>query len=244
MVAKARMFVDKIVVERPKEGADAYPFSTPAIKDLKSLSFKSPVTFFVGENASGKSTLLEAIALASGFNPEGGSRNFTFALRPSESQLHESLVIHRSARPKTGFFLRAESFFNVATQVDDLDQEIKQAVYGGKSLHEQSHGESFLAVVANRFGPNGLYLLDEPESALSFRGQLALLVRINELSAQNCQFIVATHSPVLMAYPGAEIFSFTEEGLTKTDYEDTDHYQMMSSFYESRERFFKHLFEE
>ena len=158
MIAKAGRFVDKIVVDRPKDGSDDYPFSIPAIRDLKSLSFKSHVTFFVGENASGKSTLLEAIAMAAGFNPEGGSRNFNFALRPSESRLHESLVIHSGARPKTGFFLRAESFFNVATQVDDL-AELRVA-YGNKSLHEQSHGESFLAVITNRFGPNGLYILD------------------------------------------------------------------------------------
>ncbi len=168
------------------------------------------MTYFVGENGSGKSTLLEAIAVAAGFNAEGGSMNFHFSTRSSESALAGALRLVRSVRrPRTGFFLRAESFFNLATAIEQLDKDPGGSPiidsYGGRSLHEQSHGESFLAVALHRFGPQGLYVLDEPEAALSPLRQMSMLRRMRDLVHQGCQFIVATHAPILLAYPGASI---------------------------------------
>jgi predicted ATPase len=194
----------------------------------------------VGENGSGKSTLLEAIAAAWGFNPEGGSRNFLFATQPSHSPLHVHLrLIRNPGRPSDGFFLRAESFYNVATEVDRL--EMKSA-YGGTSLHEQSHGESFLAVFMDRFFGGGLYLLDEPEAALSPSRQLSVLLRIHDLVRQRSQFIIATHSPILMAYPGAEILQLDENGIREVAYEETDHYVITREFLNAPERMLSELF--
>ena len=187
---------------------DAYPFNLPAVRTLETLPLHRAVTFIVGENGSGKSTLLEALAVAAGFNAEGGSRNFNFHTRASHSELHRYLRLARSQkRPRTGFFLRAESYFNVATEIerlDAIDPGLLQA-YGGKSLHEQSHGESFIALMKNRFTGHGLYFLDEPEAALSPTRQMAALVRIHDLVREGAQFIIATHSPILMAYPDATI---------------------------------------
>ena len=190
-----------------------YPFDLPVVRWLARtprLSFGPGVTFVVGENGSGKSTLVEAVAVASGFNPEGGSRNFRFATRPSESSLGGHLVLGRgTAKPRTGFFLRAESHYNVATEIERLDL---QPVYGGVSPHDRSHGESFLDLTLHRFGPNGLYLLDEPEAALSVRGCMALLTRLADLVRRNCQVVIATHSPVLLALPGAPILQIDGDG--------------------------------
>lgn len=191
--------------------AEGYLNDLPIVRHLRKepLRFERPVTFFAGENGSGKSTLLEAIAVAVGFNPEGGTRNFRFASRETHSPLHRHLAVARGpVRPRDGFFLRAETFYNVASEVDRLDKASPApllASYGGKSLHEQSHGESFLALMLNRFGGNGLYLLDEPEAALSPARQMALLARIDELVKRNSQLLIATHSPIVMAYPQAEI---------------------------------------
>jgi predicted ATPase len=224
----------------------AYPFSIPAIRTLETLELDPQVTFLVGENGSGKSTLVEALAVAAGFNPEGGSTNFNFQTRGSHSELYERIrLVRGTSRPRTGFFLRAESFFNVASTVDQLAKEEGPpllAAYGGRSLHEQSHGESFLALVNARFGPHGLYVLDEPEAALSIPGSLALLRRMRQLTAEGSQFVVATHSPILMGYPGGLIYQLTDEGFERIAYEDTDHYQLTRSFLEDRERFFRHLF--
>ncbi len=207
-----------------------YPFNLPAIRRLETLDLHPKVTFLVGENGSGKSTLLEALALLAGFNAEGGSRNFNFATRASHSPLAKHLRPIRShRRPRTGFFLRAESFFNVATEIERLDPILLEA-YGGTSLHEQSHGESFLALLLNRFGPEGLYLLDEPEAALSPARQFTALARIHELVTQGSQFVVATHSPILMAYPHATILHVSEAGLTPAAYEDTDHVRLTRQF--------------
>jgi predicted ATPase len=212
---------------------EAYPFNLPALRNLETLPLHRSVTFLVGENGSGKSTLLEALAIAAGFNAEGGSRNFRFATRASHSDLYRYLRISRShRRPRTGFFLRAESFFNVATEVDRLAAEgadILEA-YGGSSLHEQSHGESFMALLKNRFGPEGLYFLDEPEAALSPTRQLAALVRIHDLVREGSQFVIATHSPLLMAYPDATILSVGADGLSPVRYEDTEHYSITRRF--------------
>lgn len=214
----------------PRELAKEYPFSLPAVRDIDKLRFHPAVNFFVGENGSGKSTVLEAIAVAAGFNAEGGSRNFRFATRSSESQLGESLRLHRStSRPRTGFFLRAESFFNVATEIERLDSEGGPPIadaYGRRALHEQSHGEAFWALFMHRFDANGLYLLDEPEAALSPARQFAFLVRLHQLVEQGSQFIIATHAPILLAYPDAQVWAFTESGIEKSSFTDTEHYQL------------------
>ena len=215
---------------------DAYPFSLSAVRGLDVLPLHPRVTFFVGENGSGKSTLLEAIAVSCGFNAEGGTKNFRFDTRTSHSDLHEYLrIVKGIRRPKDGFFLRAESFFNVATEIERLDSEGFGGPrvidsYGGKSLHEQSHGESFLALMLNRFGGNGLYLLDEPEAALSPQRQLAALARIHHLANANSQFIIATHSPILMAYPDSFIYACNSEGIQRVEYEETEHYRVMHDF--------------
>jgi len=199
------------------------------------------VTFLVGENGSGKSTLIEAIAVAAGFNAEGGTKSFRFSTRPSESALHAVLRLARGdQRERGGFFLRAESLFNVATQIDELDVV---SSYGGVSLHEQSHGESFLALALNRFEGYGLYILDEPEAALSPSRQLAFLRIIDELVRnKGSQFIIATHSPILMAYPKATIYLLTGDGMTRVLYEETEHYRITRGFLEDREEYLRHLF--
>jgi len=214
---------------------DAYPFSLPAVRPLDALPFHPKVTFFVGENGSGKSTLLEAIAVSMGFNAEGGTRNFNFGTRASHSPLHEFIRIAKGVRrPRDGFFLRAESFFNVATEIEWLDEEPGGGSiigsYGGKSLHEQSHGESFLALMTNRFGGQGVYILDEPEAALSPQRQLAALTLIHDLVGRDSQFIIATHSPILMAYPDAWIYDCSADGVHRIDYRDTEHYRVMHDF--------------
>jgi len=226
---------------------DCYPFSLPAIRNLDVLPLHKAVTLFVGENGSGKSTLLEAIAVAAGFNPEGGTKNFRFGTRISHSPLHEYLRLAKGIRrPKDGFFLRAESFFNVATEIERLDsQGIGPRIidsYGGKSLHEQSHGESFMALMLNRFGGKGLYLLDEPEAALSPQRQLSALARIHDLVKAESQFIIATHSPILLAYPEAYIYSCSSEGIERVEYTDTEHYRVMHDFLANPERMLKVLF--
>jgi len=212
---------------------DAYPFNLPAVRTLETLPLHRAVTFIVGENGSGKSTLLEALAVAAGFNAEGGSRNFNFHTRASHSDLHRYLRLARSQkRPRTGFFLRAESYFNVATEIerlDAIDPGLLKA-YGGKSLHEQSHGESFIALLKNRFSGQGLYFLDEPEAALSPTRQMAALVRIHDLVREGAQFIIATHSPILMAYPDATILGVTPDGVAPVRYEATEHYTITRRF--------------
>jgi len=219
---------------------DEYPFSLPAVRGLDHVRLTSPVTMLIGENGSGKSTLLEAIASSWGFNPEGGSRNMMFATRPSESGLHEYLRLDRGLkRPSDGFFLRAESFFNVATEVDKLEMT---SAYGGRSLHEQSHGEAFLAVFMDRFFGGGLYILDEPEAALSPSRQLSVLTRMHDLVRQQSQFLVATHSPILMGYPGADILLLDEDGIRRVEYEDTEHYFITREFLLNRERMLRELF--
>ena len=221
-----------------------YPFSIPSIHALDELELDAKVTFLIGENGSGKSTLIEAIAVLAGFNAEGGTRNFNFGTRRSESCLHQFMrPVRGHRRPKDGFFLRAESFFNVATEIERLGGSIISS-YGGVSLHEQSHGESFLALAMNRFGGQGLYILDEPEAALSPQRQLSLLSIINELVEDRAsQFVIATHSPILMAYPNALIYRLGAHGIDRVAYEDTEHYRITRDFLSSPERFFKTLFQ-
>ena len=233
----------------PFAGADSYLGDIPAIAGLGLLELHAPVTFLVGENGSGKSTLLEAVALALGFNPEGGSKNFSFSTRDTHSGLHNYLRLHRGPyRPKDGFFLRAESFYNVSTEVDRLaDYQPEDGLYqsyGGKSLHHQSHGESFLNLVHSRFHGQGIYLLDEPEAALSPARQLTLLCELHRLVEAGSQLLIATHSPILMAYPGAEILLLGEGPIHPVEYRETEHYQITKSFLDSPERMLQVLFDE
>ena len=206
------------------------------------LTFDRPVTFFVGENGVGKSTLLEAIAVCCGFNPEGGSRNFRFSTEDTHSGLGEYLTPIRKGYNKDGFFLRAESFYNVASYLDNMKDPTAYASYGGVSLHEQSHGESFLALVQNRFGGEGLYLLDEPEAALSPSRILTLMVEINQLVQENSQFIISTHSPILMAFPNARIYLIDGSGIRPVNYRDTEHFSLTKQFLDDPERMLHYLF--
>jgi predicted ATPase len=234
---QARNFLIQASLRRDKIASlTDYPFSIPAIGNLDQIQFEQPVTFFIGENGSGKSTLLEAIAAAWGLNPEGGSRNFNFATRASHSSLKDYLRLTRSVRRvRDSYFLRAESYFNVATQIELLDEDPFGGppiigAYGGKSLHEQSHGESFFALFMNRLGGDGFYIFDEPEAALSPSRQLAFLSRMHELVAQGSQFLIATHSPILMAYPQAEIFLLADEAPRLVAYRETEHYTVTRNF--------------
>lgn len=227
---KIQLLHDKI------ENAEAYPFNLPLIRNFESLTFHPNVTFIVGENGSGKSTLIEAIAILMKLNPEGGSKNFRFSNYESHSALHKCLRPSKSfVLPKDAYFLRAESFYNVATEIEKLDSEPGfgppvKTYYGGKSLHDQSHGESFWSLLNHRLNGNGLYIFDEPEAALSPTRQMAALTRIHELVNEKSQFIIATHSPILLAYPNALIYEIKDGYLCQADYEETEHYRVTSSF--------------
>jgi predicted ATPase len=238
-------FLTDIGLDRSRAGSmDVFPFSIPAIKNLPRLSFHPQVTFFIGENGTGKTTLLEAIALVEGFNREGGSRNFHFASRKEwkQNDLAWALTVGRPMRRlkgSDGFYFRAESFYNVATEVDRLGMD---HYYGGKSLHDQSHGESFFSLFLDRFAGDGLYLLDEPEAALSPQRQLTFLAAMHELVERGSQLVIATHSPIIMAYPDAIIYQFTDEGVAPIEYEDTPHYRVTHSFLNRREQTLRELF--
>jgi predicted ATPase len=243
-------YVSRVALLRDKVPSfDRHPFSLPALRNFERIELHPKVTFFVGENGSGKSTLLEAMAVSLGFNAEGGSRNFHFETRRSHSELHEYLRLSKNVkRPRDGFFLRAESFFNVATEIEHLDEQPSFgppaiASYGGRSLHEQSHGESFMALMTERFGGQGLYILDEPEAALSPQRQLAVLSRMHDLVLDDSQFIVATHSPILMAYPDAWIYRCDADGITRVAYEETEHYRVTHDFLANPQRMLRVLLE-
>jgi predicted ATPase len=245
---KSTAFLRSVALKHPPREPEKFPFSVPAVRALaKELPLDPRVTFLIGENGTGKSTILEAIAIAAGYNAEGGSAHTRFGAAASDHGLHKQIkLVWNGPRPFSGFFLRAESFFNVATFLDKLQEEDPETLnaYGGKSLHQQSHGESFLALVTNRFGADGLYFLDEPEAALSPARQLALLQRMVDLVAQRCQFIVATHSPILLAFPGAKIYELSSEGIAATKYAATEHYRLTRDFLNAPERYLRHLGDE
>ena len=245
----SRQFVHGIRLKREAvTDFDAYPYCIPAIREMDRLDFHPKVTFFTGENGSGKSTLVEALAVKYGFNPEGGSRNHHFESRASHSELHRNLVLEKGSTYATdGYFLRAESFYNLATEIENLDS-MREAVppigatYGRPgSLHEQSHGQAFFSLMMNRLVGHGFYIFDEPEAALSPQRQLSALTLIDDLVRQESQLVIATHSPILMAYPDATIYVLSERGIRATAYEDTEHYQVTRQFLDHREVMLREL---
>ena len=228
---------------------DEYLRGLEILKQLDRLEFMQPITFLTGENGSGKSTLIEAIAVACGYNAEGGSRSYSFSTRQSSSSLYEYLTIVRSTRrPRDGYFLRAESFYNAASYLEELDAIPAAAPpltdgYGGRPLHEMSHGESFLALMNHRFHGDGLYILDEPESALSAKSQLAAITLLSRLASDGSQFIISTHSPILLGCPNSQIYELRGGSLCPTPYRDTASYRLTRQFLEDTERMVKYLTE-
>lgn len=244
------LFIRRLELIWPPDADESqYPFNLKALHQWNELKFHPSVTYIIGENGVGKSTLMEAIAVAWGFNPEGGTKNFNFSTQATHSSLYEHIRLVRGVeKPRDGFFFRAESYYNVATHIDELDREgggrpIRDS-YGGKSLHEQSHGESFFAAFVHRFGGQGLYILDEPEAALSPLRQMAMLARIHELVQQGSQFIISTHSPILMAYPDSILYHLTHEGIDTRTLEETDHFIITKQFLNNKEKMIKELFED
>lgn len=241
-------YIRSVSLRRDKiNNLNRYPFNIPVLQHFDNLNLDEKVTFFIGENGTGKSTLLEAIAVSCGFNPEGGSKNFCFSTYDTHSSLSDFLLLVKGAKqPEDGYFLRAESFYNVASEIEHLDQipaaapPITQS-YGG-SLHSRSHGESFFALLQNRLGGHGLYLFDEPEAALSPFRQLAMLTRINELVQSGSQFIIATHSPIILAYPDSTIYHFSADGIKQFEYEQTENYQITREFLLNYKSMLKELF--
>ena len=224
---------------------DEYPFNIELIKDFEELEFNSKVTFLVGENGIGKSTFIEAIAVSLGLNPEGGTQNFVYKTKDTHSSLSKYIRVYKSGLPKTKFFLRAESFYNFSTEIERLATEDGYKAlyeYYGGNLHEVSHGESFIQLVQNRFSDNGLYILDEPEAALSPQRQMSLLCLIDDLVKHGSQFIIATHSPILISYRDGEILDLNNN-FEKVEYKDTDIYKLYKMYLDNPERMQKELFD-
>lgn len=238
-----RSFLNAVRLERDLVSSfNEYPFSVPAVRHLDRLEFHPAVTFFIGENGSGKSTLLEAIAVKYGYNAEGGGKNFRFATRETHSGLHEFLRLERGfAHATDGFFLRAESFYNLASQIDELGVAYG---YGKKSLHAQSHGEAFLSLLLNRLQGDGVYLFDEPEAALSPQRQLSVLALLHRLVYHQSQLVIATHSPILLAYPNALIYQFSDDGIREVKYTETEQYLITRDFLNRHERMLEILLTE
>ena len=225
--------------DAPDQG---YPYDLPVVRALKKtpLSFHPNLTYLVGENGTGKSTLLEALAVVLGFNPEGGTRNLRFSTRDTHSDLAHYLHVAKGRRARRGYFFRAESFYNVATAIDEIGVT---EFYGDRSLHAQSHGESFLSLAVNQFGGDGLFILDEPEAALSPGRQLSVLTILHQSIQAGSQYVIATHSPILMAYPDSWIYSLTESGLARTEYDDTEQVRITRNFLANPDRMMRHLFD-
>lgn len=232
-------FIHYVYIDWEEIPKDSYLRDIDAFQNVEKLSFQKPVTFFVGENGSGKSTLLEAIAISWGFNAEGGTKNYAFSTFDSHSDLNNYIRLSRGTRKVNGgYFLRAESFYNVATQ----EQKYADVAHTSYRFHEKSHGEAFLSVVQTQFRPNGLYLLDEPESALSPQRQLTLLLEIYRCIQEGSQFIIVTHSPILLGMPDAEIFTFDKGMISLCNYEETDSYQVTKLFINNRKQMLHQLF--
>ena len=225
------LFIQSIAIEWSETSKTSYLRNIRALTGISQLNLTKPVTFFVGENGTGKSTLLEAIAIAFGFNPEGGTKNYAFSTRDTHSELYDAIRLYRSYhKPRWGYFLRAESFYNVATQ----EEKYADSEHPSKEYHFRSHGESFLEMLENNLQPEGLYIFDEPEAALSPQHQLTLLMEIDRCARESAQFFIATHSPILLGLPNAEILSF--EGIVHhCDYEDTESYKITEMFINNRE---------
>lgn len=241
-------FLSSVILARQTvDSWDSYPYNIPAIRNLTELPLHPNVTYFIGENGTGKSTLLEAVAVSMGFNPEGGGKNLRFTTRNSHSELCNHVVLKKGVRhPTDGYFLRAESFFNVATNIESIDNHPDNVnnnsglpvgyAYGKRSLHEQSHGESFFSLMLNRFVGNGLYLMDEPETALSPAKQMSLVSMIHNLVNLHSQFVIVTHSPIVMAYPNSKIYLFSTDSISSIAYEETEHYLVTRDFINRREQ--------
>ena len=232
------LFIRRLDLDWDRVEERSYLRRIPALQGLRSLEFTAPITLFVGENGTGKSTLLEAIAVAYGFNPEGGTRNYNFSTYDSHSDLCRAIHLTKGyRRAEGGYFLRAESFYNVATK----EMEYADPRHPSRRYHERSHGESFLELFQWRLGGGGLFLFDEPEAALSPQRQMTLLAEIYRSAQAGSQFVLATHSPILMAYPGAEILQLSEDGIQSVPYRETDHYQITRRFLEDPDRMLRHL---
>jgi predicted ATPase len=251
MPIEAKPYLKSISILKPEgERLNSHPFNIPAISQLEQLEFHRDVTFLVGENGSGKSTLLEAIAMAMDLGAQGGTGNFSIDDPTGLSELYRFVRAKRSfQRPKDRYFLRAESFFNVGKYLEDLSKDPDACTsrvqvfqrYGGKSLHHRSHGESFLSLINDAFSGKGLYIFDEPEAALSPSRQLAALVRINDLVRDESQFIIATHSPILMSYPRSRIYLLDNTGFREVAFEETEHFKVTRDFLNNVPQRLKHL---
>ncbi len=232
-------FIQSIKINWNKIEEDSYLRTIESISKITQLSFTNNITYFIGENGTGKSTLLEAIAVAYGFNPEGGTLNYNFSTYDDISELSNAIKISKGyKRPKSSFFFRAESFFNVATMAVEYN-----SIYGERGLHEQSHGESFLSFFQS-FQNEGIYIMDEPEAALSLQRQLTLFIQIAEMAKKGSQFIIVTHSPVLLAIPNSSIWSFDNGKIHTCRYEETENYQIIKMFINNRESFISQLLAE
>ncbi|MGN1419160.1 MAG: AAA family ATPase [Acutalibacteraceae bacterium] len=231
-------FIKGVVFEWDKIDKTSYLKKIEAFQGIERIDFTHSITFFVGENGSGKSTLLEAIAVAHGFNPEGGTKNYLFSTHDTHSELCDAVRISKGYRKeKWGYFLRAESFYNVATR----EEEYADAAHPSAGYHEKSHGESFMALAQNNLRPDGLYLFDEPEAALSAQRQLTLLMEIYRCAKEGAQFIIVTHSPILLAIPGSEIYCFDNGQIHTCSYEETDSYRVTEMFINNKDAFLKKL---
>lgn len=234
-----KLFINGIRINWDEIDDYSYLKEIESINSISELQFTNPITFFVGENGSGKSTLLEAIAIAVGFNPEGGSKNYHFSTHDTHSELYNATQLIRGyKKEKWGYFLRAESFYNVATKEEEYSGILSE------KYHEKSHGESFLALAQNILHPNGLYLLDEPEAALSPQRQLSLLIEINKCAKNGSQFIIVTHSPILLGIPNADIYSFDDGPIHSCSYKDTSSYRITNMFINNKENLLRRLLED
>lgn len=243
---QAKPYLREVVLQRETIADDSiYPFNIPALRKLDRIAFHADVTFIVGDNGTGKSTLIEAIAMKLGYSQEGGTKNMRVETAHTISGLSEHLKLVRSfARPSDGYFFRAESLYNVATYMDQDDRDkYHLGAYGGVSMHKRSHGELFFTTLTKKFHGDGLYILDEPEAALSPNRQLAALTAIHELVKDNSQIIIATHSPILMAYPRAKILLLDEEGIREVAYTETEHYEVTKDFLNRHEAMLEILLE-